>query len=489
MLFNSSSFLLFFPLVTVGYFLLPFRLRWVWLLLASCIFYMYFIPAYILILAFTIFVDYFAGLLIAGSEGRLRKIWLGVSIAANVGVLAIFKYADFIAGNLGALARFLHWNYSIPTLSLILPIGLSFHTFQAMSYTIEVYKGRFAPERHLGIYALYVMFYPQLVAGPIERPLNLIPQLRAPHAFEYARVADGLRLMAWGFFKKLVIADRLAKFVNPVYYDPARHSGPELLFATISFAFQIYGDFSGYSDIAIGAARVMGIDLMQNFRAPYWSLSITDFWRRWHISLSSWFRDYLYFPLGGSRRGIVCHLRNLMVVFVLSGLWHGANWTFVIWGALHGVFVSAAAVIRELRQRIRGATEPGHPARRLVSGLQAVTTFALVDVAWIFFRARTVSDAWYILTHLHHGWQWPGREAIVRLLSNPMTRLSVLNVAFTGAAVVIMLIAEATDPERAFLGVLDHGRWWVRWPAYYALVAVILIFGVFERSKFLYFQF
>jgi D-alanyl-lipoteichoic acid acyltransferase DltB (MBOAT superfamily) len=259
MLFNSFSFFVFFPLVTGLYFLLPHRQRWALLLAASCVFYMYFIPKYLLILAFTIVVDYFAGLLIENARGGRRRMCLGLSIIANVGVLALFKYFNFLNENLTALAHFLGWNYSMSTLSLVLPVGLSFHTFQAMSYTIEVYRGNQKAERHFGIYALYVMFYPQLVAGPIERPQNLLPQFRQKHNFNYERVTSGLRLMAWGLFKKTVVADRLALFVNKVYAEPGSFDGPVLVLATLFFAFQIYCDFSGYSEIAIGSARVMDL--------------------------------------------------------------------------------------------------------------------------------------------------------------------------------------------------------------------------------------
>jgi D-alanyl-lipoteichoic acid acyltransferase DltB (MBOAT superfamily) len=335
MIFNSLEFLAFFPIVTLLYFVVPRRMQWALLLIASCIFYMAFRPVYVLILVFTILVDYVAGLLIAPAVGWRRRAWLGASIAANVGVLAVFKYWNFAAGNLNGLAG----RPLVPLLDILLPIGLSFHTFQAMSYTIEVYRGRQPPERHLGIYALYVMFYPQLVAGPIERPQNLLPQFRDGHEFDAARVTRGLSLMMWGFFKKIVVADRLAIAVNHVYARPGDFDGAALLLATYAFAFQIYCDFSGYSDIALGSAEVMGFELMKNFDRPYASASVAEFWRRWHISLSTWFRDYLYIPLGGSKVGPARTGANLLIVFLVSGLWHGANWTYVAWGALHGLYI------------------------------------------------------------------------------------------------------------------------------------------------------
>src|ERR1700682_2673199 len=305
MLFNSVAFVIFFPVVTALYFGLPHRHRWALLLAASCVFYMVFIPAYILILGVTIIIDYWAGIQIEKSAGRLRTFYLVLSIISTCMVLFVFKYSDFFLGNVNALASFLHWDYSLKLLHIILPIGLSFHTFQSLSYVIEVYRGHQTSERHFGIYALYVMFYPQLVAGPIERPQHLLHQFYEYHPFVYSRVTSGLRLMTWGMFKKVVIADRLAGFVGNAYSHPRDFEGHTLLIATLFFAFQIYCDFSGYSDIALGAAEVMGFSLMKNFDQPYSALSVGEFWRRWHISLSTWFRDYVYVSLRGNRVGPV----------------------------------------------------------------------------------------------------------------------------------------------------------------------------------------
>jgi alginate O-acetyltransferase complex protein AlgI len=321
MIFNSIAFLVFFVVVTTAYYVLPYRWRWPLLLAASCYFYMAFVPVYILILAFTIVVDYAAGHLIERSQGATRKRWLIASIVANVGVLAIFKYYGFLTENIEALVHGTGWtDYKIPELGIILPIGLSFHTFQSLSYTIEVYYGRQKAERHIGIFSLYVMFYPQLVAGPIERPGNLLRQLHLSFDFHAPTVASGLRLMAWGFFKKLMIADRVAVMVDHVFNSPEQHSGPAMILASFFFAVQIYCDFSGYSDIALGAARCLGIDLMRNFRTPYYSANVSEFWKRWHISLSSWFRDYVYIPLGGNRVVKWRWYYNLMITFLLSGL-------------------------------------------------------------------------------------------------------------------------------------------------------------------------
>jgi alginate O-acetyltransferase complex protein AlgI len=403
MLFNSFQFLIFFPIVTAIYFLLPHKLRWFFLLVASCYFYMSFIPYYIFILAFTVTVDYFSGIRIEKSEGSRKKIWLVASIVANVGVLFVFKYFNFFNQNLTELANFLHWNYSLQSLALILPIGLSFHTFQSLAYTIEVYRGKFTAETNPGILALYVMFYPQLVAGPIERPQNLIHQFREKHDWDRERILAGLKLMLWGLFKKIVIADSLAGYVNLVYNHVSAYHAPTLLIATVFFAFQIYCDFSGYSDIARGAAKVMGFRLMDNFRQPYFSRSISEFWRRWHISLSSWFRDYVYIPLGGNRVSKNKYFINIIITFLLSGIWHGANWTFAIWGLLNGFYLIAATIKNNFIKKYFAFTEnsAGSWARSL---WQTFSTFILICFAWIFFRANNFHDASTIILKIFTDW-------------------------------------------------------------------------------------
>ncbi|HWY98247.1 MAG TPA: MBOAT family O-acyltransferase [Bacteroidia bacterium] len=400
MLFNSFQFFLFFPVVTFLYFLLPHKLRWLHLLIASCIFYMAFIPVYILILLFTIIIDYVAGILIENAEGARRKYFLVMSIVANVGVLSVFKYYNFFADNINSLLNLLHISSQpVPFLNIILPLGLSFHTFQAMSYTIEVYRDNQKAEKHFGIYALYVMFYPQLVAGPIERPQNLLHQFREKHYFEASRVSEGLKLMLWGMFKKVVIADRIAVLTGPVFNNPHNYPAITLFMAVIMFSFQIFCDFSGYSDIAIGSAKVMGFTLMKNFDWPYKARSISEFWKRWHISLSTWFRDYLYISLGGNRVSIPRWYFNLFIVFLISGFWHGANWTFVAWGALHGFYLILAIITQGIRDS--AVTKIGISKTSALGGfLQVAFTFSLVALGWIFFRANNVFDAWYIIKKL-----------------------------------------------------------------------------------------
>lgn len=512
MLFNSAAFLIFFPVVTTTYFLLPHRFRWVLLLAASCYFYMAFIPSYILILAVTITVDYFAGLGLEKFEGQKKRWVLIASIITNIGMLAFFKYFNFANENLAALADFIGWNYPIHTLSIILPIGLSFHTFQSLSYTIEVYRGRQKAERHFGYLALYVLYYPQLVAGPIERPQNILHQLREEHPFEYTRVTDGLKWMAWGMFKKVVVADRMVQFVNPVYADPTSFGGPALTLATLAFAIQIYCDFSGYSDIALGSAQVMGVRLMKNFDHPYFARSISDFWRRWHISLSTWFRDYVYIPLGGNRVSQPRWAFNLLLTFLISGLWHGANWTYIIWGALHGAYFVLSALLEPLSQRLSALTRLDK-LPRLQAALAMLTTFALVTFAWIFFRAATVQDALYIARHLVSGWPaylaqsgnvlmegvqntsqlgfYSFVDAFFTLLQ-PMTDESRVIIALTILALIILLVVEILQYRGNLLEQLSQKPVYVRRVVYASLLAAILILGTAYASvqqAFIYFQF
>lgn len=487
MLFNSIEFLIFFPIVTALYFILPPKYRWGLLLIASCYFYMAFIPAYILILAITIVIDYIAGLYIEKAEGETKKLFMILSVLSNVGILFVFKYFNFFNANFERLVELIHWNYPVQSLSIILPVGLSFHTFQSLSYVIEVYRGHQKAERHPGIYALYVMFYPQLVAGPIERPQNLLGQFRTEHRFEYKQVTDGLKLMAWGFFKKVVIADRVAILVNQVYNNATAYEGIPLLLATLFFAVQIFCDFSGYSDIAIGAAQVMGIRLMENFKRPYFSKSIAEFWKRWHISLSTWFKDYLYISLGGNRVSKGRRVFNLFFTFLVSGLWHGANWTFVIWGALNGAYLIVSLLTEEPRKwlvRISGLAKL--PA--LHKGLQIALTFSLICFAWIFFRANSLSDAMYIVTHLFSG---VGETIRSGTLADTVFNLGLDQYAFLVAAASIAFMELIHMLQR-------HGsvRDWLsrrppvfRWATYYLLVTSILLFGVFGNREFIYFQF
>lgn len=472
-------------MVATIYFVLPHRWRWAWLLAASCYFYMAFIPVYILILFFTIAIDYVAGILIENAEGRRRKAWLVMSIIANVGVLAVFKYFNFLSANANAIAEVFHWPYEFPLLGVILPIGLSFHTFQAMSYTIEVYRGRQKAERHLGIYALYVMFFPQLVAGPIERPQNLLHQFYEKHVVEYERVAEALRKIAMGLFMKVVIADRLARYVNVVYNDPTSFQGLSLVVATVFFAFQIYCDFAGYSLVAIGSAEVMGFKLMKNFDRPYLSKSISEFWSRWHISLSSWFRDYVYIPLGGNRVTTPRWYYNLFITFLLSGLWHGANWTFVIWGALNGFYLIFSLVTKPAREGFTHAI--GLASRpRLHSFISIAITFGLTCFAWIFFRAHSFTDAMHVITAA------VARPTLHQIVPDAVRAegISKFEVLYGFMLITGLMSIEWLSMRVNLLRQFRMQPVWVRWPVYYATCMAIWLLGISTEAKaFIYFQF
>ncbi len=462
MLFNSLQFIIFYIVITSGYYAIAHRWRWALLLLASCYFYMVFVPKYIIILMCVIVIDYVAGIYIEKTTKNKRKYWLLASIAANVGILFVFKYYSFFNENLTQLTTWFGGSNPLPIWSVVLPIGLSFHTFQAMSYTIEVYKGKQKAERHLGHYALYVLFYPQLVAGPIERPQNILPQFKIAHRFDAQLFKSGLWLMLGGFFRKVVIADRLAVAVNAAYNQVDHQNGLTLALATILFAFQIYCDFSGYSDIAIGAARTMGFKLMTNFDKPYLASNISQFWHRWHISLSTWFRDYVYIPLGGNRVLVARWFSNLIIVFLLSGFWHGANWTFIIWGLLHGIYLISEILIKR------------HTKLRLPLVLQRITTFVLVCLAWIFFRANTVSDAFIILQKI-------GNLSISSTIQLPYSHRELI---FCG-----LLISGLLLQEQYFSKPL-HIKSNILFIFTFLFIALLCYwFGIFDNQQFIYFQF
>ncbi len=479
MLFNSLEFAVFFPIVSILYFVLQPRLRTPMLLVASCIFYMAFIPAYILILIVTILIDYTAGIYLERKTGRIRTVILGISIVATCAVLFVFKYYAFFTTNFVGFAGLLGWRLTSPSLNFILPIGLSFHTFQSLSYVIEVYRRRQDAEKNFIIYATYVMFFPQLVAGPIERPYNLLHQFYETHSFDYLRVTSGLKRMAWGFFKKVVIADRLALYVKDVYADPQHFNGLQLTIATLFFAFQIYCDFSGYSDIAIGSARVLGFRLMENFDNPYLSQSIAEFWQRWHISLSSWFRDYVYIPMGGSHVSRPRWFLNLVTVFAISGLWHGASWTFVIWGLLNGTYLVFGALTKPLRNRFFNAVRL--PETNFVRvGIRIVTTFFCVCVAWVVFRAQTIDAAWYILTHFWQGWDFSAVRTEQFLLRQMPVAI---------ASIILLEAIQLINRKKPISQVIGGMPFPVRWALYIAAVFIITLFGIYRSSQFIYFQF
>lgn len=427
-----------------------------------------------------ILIDYWAALCIERSEGKQRKLYLIISIISTCVVLFAFKYFNFFNSNIAAAARFLHLNYPIEALQIILPIGLSFHTFQSLSYVIEVYRKHQKAERNLGIYALYVMFYPQLVAGPIERPQNLLHQFYERHHFEYQRVTDGLKLMAWGMFKKVVISDRLGFFVGTVYDDPHGPHGLGFAVATIFFAFQIYCDFSGYSDIAVGSAQVMGFKLMNNFNRPYSARSVAEFWQRWHISLSTWFKDYVYIPLGGNRLGEMRTYRNLLFTFLLSGIWHGANWTYIVWGALNGFYMVFGMATKEARARL--VRTLGLDRQEFVYRyVQISATFALICFAWIFFRAQNINDALYIAGHLWSGLSIPAEW-----------RLKKTELCIAVTLIVFLVGVQSLQKHTRIRPMLAQKSVALRWMVYYAFISTIVLSVLFRgdyQRPFIYFQF
>ena len=487
MLFNSWQFAIFLPIVFILYYYLPFKFRWAMLLIASCIFYMVFIPYYILILALTILVDYFAAIKIEGTEEKKRKkIYLIVSIVSTCLILFIFKYYDFFISNFNQIGNLIHWNYSINTLKIILPIGLSFHTFQSLSYVIEVYRGKQKAEKNFGIYSLYVMFFPQLVAGPIERPQNLIHQFYQEHKFDYEKITNGLKKIAWGLFKKVVIADRIALLVNPVFDNPTKYQDHGIIFviASFLFAFQIFCDFSGYSDIAIGSAQILGFKLMKNFDRPYFSESISEFWKRWHISLSSWFRDYLYIPLGGNKVSKSRYILNIMVVFLLSGFWHGANWTFVVWGGLHGSYLIFSKISSKLRLFLVNLLKIDY-FPKTHSVIKIIITFILVDIGWVFFRAPNIDDALYILKLSITKFN----ISDINLLSLEKLNFNVFNLFIVMFFILLMEIVHFIQRKSNITQILSQKPLYFRWGIYVFISLIILYFGIFTNQKFIYFQF
>lgn len=478
MLFNSLQFIIFFPIVVALYFAIAPKYRWILLLIASYYFYMCWNYKYIVLIAFSTIIDYIAGILLYKSKKKsLRVLFLLASLLTNLGLLFFFKYFNFFGESLNfAFAKF-NIFYRVPAYDYLLPVGISFYTFQTLSYTIDIFKRQREPEYHFGKFALFVSFFPQLVAGPIERSVNLLPQFHKNYTFDYERVKSGILLMCWGFFKKVVIADRLAEYVNQVYNNAGDYQGMPVFLATVFFAFQIYCDFSGYSDIAIGSARIMGYDLMTNFKRPYLAVNIQDFWRRWHISLSTWFRDYVYIPLGGSRVAKWRWHFNLFLTFLVSGLWHGAEWTFVIWGGLHGLYLVYANITKKQRDGFNTAIgfdkAPG-----LYQFTQIIITFILVLFGWIFFRANNTSDAFLIIKNI-----FASNSGEVNLFRIPAD--------FTIALVSIglLMFVEIFEEKIQLYEKLKQLSRPVKWALLAILLISIFVFGMWESQDFLYFQF
>ena len=472
MVFNSIEFLVFLPLVVLLYYLLPQKARWAMLLAASCVFYMWFVPKYILILLVTIIVDYSAGLLMErySDQPKKKKTFFVISIVSTLTVLLVFKYLNFLTANLDHLCASLGMETHFMT-HIILPIGLSFHTFQSMSYVIEVYRGHQKAERHFGYYSLYVMFFPQLVTGPIERPGNLLRQLHEEKRFDYDNISKGMRLILFGFFTKMVVADHLGEYVDEVYGHLDEYNSWSVLGCMVFYSFQIYCDFFGYSTIALGSAKLMGFDLMDNFKSPYLSKNIAEFWHHWHISLSTWFRDYVYIPLGGSRVKFRRWAFNILVVFVLSGIWHGAAWTFLLWGFAHGLL---HIVEKALRNRLPLKEPRSKWLKISIDALCMLKTFVLVTLFWVMFRATDFEHLKAIFvtafTNFHGGEQMSVKPGMWIYLG-------------------VLILFDILLRNTRFDAWCDSKPLALRWLIYAVLVFMVICCSSVANFPFIYFQF
>lgn len=480
MLFNSVEFIAFFVAVVAVYFALPHRFRWMFLLATSYFFYACWNRPYVLLLLATTLLTYVAGRFLEQSSNKAQRKWCVAGfLTLAVGTLFVFKYYNFFTSQLNAVL-----GLSIPVSKLLLPVGISFYLFQAMSYVLDVYWGRHKADS-LKTVALYLAFFPKLAAGPIDRAGDLAPQFDEVHRFEYDRVVGGLRLMLWGAFKKIVIADRLAMIVDLVYGDPTSHTGLALTLATLAYTFQIYADFSAYTDVARGTAQVLGFRLIENFRQPYFATSTNDFWRRWHMSLSFWFRDYLYIPLGGNRVSVPRWALNIVVVFLVCGLWHGSNWTFVVWGGLHGLYIVGGRFTKPVRDKLADIIGLNRvPVARQV--IQTVITFSLVSFAWLFFRAKNMETGWYIASHLFSGWYFDPEFLKGLMVSLSLAQGEWIVVLATLALLVLVDVGHLRKDAFAWFA---QRPIWFRWAVYCGLAWGIFVLGIFGKTEFIYVTF
>lgn len=492
LLFNSLNFLIFFPIVSLLYFILPHKFRRMWLLFASYYFYMSWNPKYALLLATSTIITYLSGILIAQSNkiednkrrSFQRKLWVALSFSSNLAILFFFKYFDFAIENVNSVLLHIGIQTIEPAFDVLLPVGISFYTFQALSYTMDVYRGEIYAEKNLAKYALFISFFPQMVAGPIERSKNLLVQIDERHYFNYDRIKNGLLLMLWGYFQKVVVADNISRVVNTVFNNHMEYSGSQIIVAALLFAVQIYCDFAGYSDIAIGAAQVMGFRLMENFRQPYFATSIQDFWRRWHISLSTWFKDYLYIPLGGNRCSKLIKYRNVMITFLISGLWHGASWNFVIWGGLHGLYQIIGEFTKPFKEKFCQKLQVNTQSF-LFRAVKIVITFTLVNFAWIFFRAPGVEAAFSIINRMFSDFQ------PLSILDGSlfMMGLSKMRFLIVVVSIIVLLIGNVLQSKMNVRETLAKQNIFFRWSIYYITILAIFTFGNFGTNQFIYFQF
>lgn len=498
MLFNSVDFLIFFPIVVLVYFLVPKKISYLWLLFASYFFYMCWNAKYALLILFSTIITYISGLVLEKIKNleidedrkiRYKKYVVAFSFIISLSSLFYYKYINFALGMLAKLFACFHVQINMPVFDIILPVGISFYTFQALSYTMDVYRDEIYAEKNFFRYALFVSFFPQLVAGPIERSKNLIKQLAVPQKINFDNVREGLLLMLWGFFLKIVLADRIAIFVDTVYGDYITYPGYYLLLATVLFAVQIYCDFSGYSTIAMGAAKVLGIALMENFDAPYLSVSVADFWRKWHISLTSWFKDYLYIPLGGSRKGKLRKYINKMIVFLVSGLWHGARLSFIVWGGINGLYQVMGEILQPVRDKLVSVLHLNRESfgHKLA---HAVGTFILVDFAWIFFRADGLEDAVKIIQSIiSEKNPWILFDGSIYYCG-----LDIKNFWLMIVCIGILIAADFCKYNRIKIREkIIKQDYWFRWIFVVVVIAAILTFGIwgpnYNEANFIYFQF
>lgn len=484
MAFNSLEYLLFFLIVSILYYSIPFRFRWIMLLIASYLFYMAWKPPYVLIIITQTIVAYGTALMIGKlSDRHSRIIWVSIGLTINIGMLLVYKYLKFFTTTFNSIFEYFHFSTFLPVYDLLLPIGISFFTFQTSAYIVDVYRGTLQPEKHFGLFSLFIGLFPHLMAGPITRGSHILPQLKKEVPFSRNRVTGGLKLILLGLFKKMVIADRLGVLVDTVFNNPHNYSGAPLIVASVFFAFQIYCDFSGYVDIAIGSAQVLGVDFPDNFDHPYLSTSIGEFWRRWHMTLMAWLRDYVYFPLGGSHHGLARTCLNTLITFLISGLWHGASWTFVVWGALNGFYMIIERVTKSIRQKVVHSL--GLDSATVLSQFYNVScivmTFTLTCFAFIFFRANSLADAGYITTHLFPGFGGYGG------LSN--LGLDMVDFYFGISAVVLLETFEWFHKRENMRFMLSNKPKWLRWGFVYALALMVLFFRYQNERPFVYFAY